>query len=154
MKVFSTIHNEKKNASPKAPGDIDSILKREYGAKTKMIVRNGNFKFKVLLYFARNMFSREVLVLQYPIVLKSAIYKIIPKKKSILLIHDILGLRNQNIEVLEKEIKIFKQFRYIIVHNEKMKEYLVSKGVEKSSIYVLEIFDYLTRNQEILKRNI
>ena len=146
MKVLSLIYQDKKNAGPKAKRDVDKILEKEYGAKIIKLYRVGNFRIKTLLTFVRYMFSKDILVLQMPMILKSAAYKVLPKKRTILLVHDIDGLRHMNEEVLNKEINIFKQFKYVIVHNEKMKDFLIEKGVDKDSLYVLGLFDYLVDN--------
>ena len=147
MKVLSLIYQDKKNAGPKAKRDIDKILEKEYGAKIIKLYRVGNFRIKTLLTFVRYMFSKDILVLQMPMILKSAAYRVLPKNRTILLVHDIDGLRHMNEEVLNKEINIFKQFKYVIVHNEKMKDFLIEKGVDKDCLYVLGLFDYLVENQ-------
>lgn len=143
MKVISSIYKEKKNAAPKAPSDIDRILKKEYGAKTISIIRNRIYKYRVLFHFLLNKFYKEPLVLQYPLILKSELYNILPHDKTIILIHDLVGLRNKNDEILKKEIAILKKFKYIIAHNNKMKDFLIMNGIDKNCIFCLEIFDYL-----------
>ena len=143
MEVISAIYDEQKNAGPKAPSDINKILKDQYNAKTSSIVRTGMFRFKILFKFIQLLFSRDIVVLQHPLLLRSYVYNFLPKKKSIILIHDINGLRNQDDFILNHEINILKKFNYIIVHNYKMKDYLISKGILDNKIYVLELFDYL-----------
>ena len=147
MKVISAIYNEQKNAGPKAPSDINRILYNQYGAKISSIVRTGMFRFKVLFKFIQLFFCTDIIVLQHPLLLRSYAYKILPKKKTIILIHDIMGLRNQNDFILNHEINILKSFKYIIVHNSKMKDYLISKGILSNNIYSLELFDYLANGQ-------
>lgn len=154
MIVISSIHNEKKNAAPKAPADINKILKDTYNAKTTSVVRTGLYKYKILLKFFSIIFSKEVIVLQYPLVFNPNVYKLVPKKKAIILIHDISGLRNQNDEILNKELRIFKQFKYIIVHNDKMKSFLINRGISKEKIYNLELFDYLTSGEAKKKKEL
>lgn len=146
MKVLSLVYKTKKNAGPKAKSDIDEILKKEYNAEIIRLYREGNFRLRTLVEFMKLFFCKDVIVLQMPMILKAAAYKFVPKEKTILLVHDLDGLRYQNMEVQDKEINVIKQFKYIIVHNEKMKEFLISKGVDKDSLYVLELFDYLVNN--------
>lgn len=146
MKVISAIYDEKKNAGPKAPSDIDKILIKEYSATTKSILRTGNFKLKILFEFIKLHFSRDIIVLQYPLIFKEISYDLLNKNKTIILIHDINSLRNMNNDNLYKEINILSKFKYIIVHNNKMKEYLISKGINNSNLYVLELFDYLANS--------
>lgn len=147
MKVLSAIYNEQKNAGPKAPRDIDKILEEEYGAKNKSFLRTGNFKFKILLEFFKTMFSKEIIVLQYPLLYKESFYNLLNKNRTIVLIHDINALRRKDEKDLKKEINILKKFKYIIVHNDKMKEYLLAKGINKDNLYVLELFDYLAKGE-------
>ena len=143
MKVISVVYKEKKNAGPKAPSDIDKILIKEHKADIISVIRTGNYKMKILFNFIKLHFSKDYIILQHPVFHKESVYNILPKDKTIVLIHDINGLRNQKEETLNKEINIFKKFKYIIVHNNKMKEYLVSKGIKEENLYVLELFDYL-----------
>ena len=143
MKVLSLIYKTEKNAGPKATSDVDKILQKEYNAEIIKLYRVGNFRIRTLLTFVKYMFSKDILVLQMPMILKAKAYKILPKKRTILLIHDINGLRHQDKEILDKELNIYKQFRYIIVHNDVMKQFLVENGIDESTIFVLELFDYL-----------
>ena len=146
MKVISLIYDEQKNAAPKAPSDINIILKKELNVKITKIIRNGNYKIKLLFNFIKLAFTKELIILQHPLLLRNSIYNFLPKKRTIILIHDISSLRNQNDNNLKKELGIFKKFNYIIVHNNKMKNYLVSKGIKKESLYALDLFDYLANN--------
>jgi hypothetical protein len=147
MKIISAIYNEQKNAGPKAPADIDKILKDKYKAEKISVVRTGNFRLKLILVFIKLFFYDDWIVLQHPLLLRSFVYNFIPKDKTIILIHDISGLRNNNERILNEEIKIFKKFKYIIVHNDVMKKYLVDKGIDSKNIFVLEIFDYLAKGK-------
>ena len=45
-----------------------------------------------------------------------------------------------------QEIPALKQFDFIIVHNEKMKSFLKTKGIDESKMISLGIFDYLIPN--------
>ena len=70
--------------------------------------------------------------------------------KFIALIHDLESLRNLTASTKSDEkayqfgdVVLLKNFDYIIAHNKKMKNYLVSKGVAGGKIVCLEIFDYL-----------
>ena len=151
MEVISAIYNEQKNAGPKAPDDIDKILKEENNVKITKIIRTGMFKFKLVIKFIQLLFNKETVILQHPLLLRSYAYSFLPKKKSVILIHDINGLRNQNNFLLSHEIEIFKKFKYVVVHNNKMKEYLISQGIKEENLYVLELFDYLA-NGDIKKK--
>ena len=71
--------------------------------------------------------------------------------KLICLIADINGLKDGEPALLEKEIAFFRHYTRFIVHNEKMKEWLVAKvpGIEAG---VIDFFDFLTHPVTV-KRN-
>lgn len=141
--VISSTDYQKKNAGPKAPEDINDILKKNYNTKIVKIYRDRFFKAKVLYNFIKTMFSDNIVLIQFPMILKKSVYKILYRNKSIVLIHDIAGLRMGEEEILNKEIEVFKCFDYVIVHNQVMKEFLEEKGIKNNKIFVLELFDYL-----------
>ena len=65
--------------------------------------------------------------------------------KFISLIHDVEVLREETpSEFFQKEFETMLEMAdVLIVHNEVMKEWFLSRGVEEKKIVVLEIFDYL-----------
>lgn len=144
MKVISALNNKEiKNAGPKAPKDINEILESNFNSKSVTIVKDKKFKIKVMMEYIKSFFYKGIIVIQHPIIYNYKLYKLLPKKRTIILIHDISGLRNQDNRLLEKEINIFKMFKYIIVHNDVMKEFLKSREIKEENIYTLEIFDYI-----------
>lgn len=146
MKVLTLITASQKvqrNAGPKAPGDICTILEHAYNATCVTFIRDKYYRYKMLFEFMKCRFFSGVIVLQHPLLFQAKMYTFLPKDRTIILIHDIAGLRAQNEEQLKKEIAIFKQFKYIIAHNSCMRDFLVEQGLDPSSIYLLEIFDYL-----------
>ena len=79
----------------------------------------------------------------------------------ILLIHDLELVRNSR----RKDLSVFKRIRMqieeksvlrcaskVIVHNEKMKEYLINFGIRNSKIIVLGVFDYIL-SESYLREN-
>lgn len=154
MKVISAIYNEKKNAGPKAPKDINKILEEKYDAECIEIMRKGNYKLKLMYEFIKCLFGNDYIIIQHPLLYKPFVYNLLPKKRTIILIHDINGLRNGKDKTLNKELKIFKKFKYIIAHNNKMKEFLISKGIQERKIYTLEVFDYLANENVIEDYNV
>lgn len=156
MKVISAIYDTKKNAGPKAPEDINKILKNKYNAEIISILRKNNFRLKLILIFIKMFFCQEWIILQHPLLLRSYVYNFLPRKKTVILIHDICGLRNKDDKLLKQEVNIFKKFKYIIVHNNVMKNLLIEKGINENNIYVLELFDYLANGdvKEEFKFNI
>ena len=55
--------------------------------------------------------------------------------------------------MFKDEIEVISHFKYIIVHNEIMKQYLVEKGINESKIYILELFDYICDDKEKIEYN-
>ncbi len=145
MKVISLNWNEKYNAGPKAPRDIDVILKEAYNSKTVSYVRSKSFFKQIQMVLTMYVASKsKCVVIQYPLFFNKKFFRIFNPNRTIVLIHDLKGLRNNDEKTDDLEIDILKDFKYIIVHNQKMKEYLVSRGLQPSCLFVLEIFDYLT----------
>jgi hypothetical protein len=68
-------------------------------------------------------------------------------------IADINGIKDGDGEVLKREISFFKQFRYFIVHNEKMKEWVYQNISADALTTTVEFFDFFTK-PVILKRDI
>lgn len=151
MRVI-TIKNWKEiGAVPKAFKDVKNILKKTYKAQDCIIdLEKGKFraKRKLTKQLLDSAFSNEVFVIQYPVPVGKTLLSLANKNRTILLIHDILGLRNQDEKLLAKEIKILKHFPYIIVHNDKMKTFLIQKGIKSQHMYCLELFDYLYEEEE------
>ena len=142
--VISSNDNQRKNAGPKAPEDINIILNNNYNdVKVIKIYRDKFFKIKVVYNFIKTCFSDNIVIIQFPMVLKKSVYKILNRNKKIILIHDIAGLRMGEKEILEKEIEVFKCFDYVIVHNKVMKRFLENNGIQEEKIFELELFDYL-----------
>ena len=79
------------------------ILKKNYNnVNVVKIHRDKLFKVKVLYNFVKTMFSDNIVIIQFPMVLKKSVYKILYRNKNIVLIHDIAGLRMEEKEILEK----------------------------------------------------
>ena len=156
-------------AGAKAPSDISNILKNNYKFPEKnisFVIPNNKLllaikKIFYLLYrflYLLTLSSKKTYIMQsnyfcYPIFFPGLTSKILKKKNIILYIHDIVGLRNQNEEILLKELKIYNSCKYVIVHNSSMEKFLVSKGVSRNKLYVLECFDYLCNNEMKQSKN-
>lgn len=125
----------KKAATVIPPQKFDSRF-----ARIKYIFNKGYKDLLKLLFL-----SHKKVFMQYPYyygrVYDHLLYGIADNNKVILLIHDLLSMRDGLVD-LEKEVMYFNKCYALIVHNDKMKEYLLSKGVE-TNILVLQIFDYL-----------
>ncbi|MBR4618532.1 MAG: hypothetical protein IKO49_04420 [Bacilli bacterium] len=152
MKVISQYEVNKQNAGPKAKIDVESILHKEYNALLRplKIKRDLNskinllfFRIKKFFYIVRNKYIDDISVYQLPFN-KSCKYNI-KSEKSIGLIHDIEGLRNNDEMLLKREIELYQNFDVIISHNSLMTNFLKEHGLNKP-IVNLEIFDYLVAN--------
>ena len=156
MRILTVTGSQNFNAGPKAPSDIVQILQREYNAKSISLVQSNNI-FKKILYrikiFNNIVISRikkEILVFQFPIYETSNVLNKIfmfslkraNKDKTIILIHDLEGLRNNDTRLNKQDIERLNMVKYVIAHNKTMKQYLEKQGVT-SKIYTLDLFDYL-----------
>lgn len=95
--------------------------------------------------------KKEILVLQFPIIERNFILNLADKERTIIVIHDIDGLRYQREEFAKLEMSKLKLFKYMIVHNDEMKKYLKNQGVE-AELVSLELFDYLCNGELEEKR--
>lgn len=110
-----------------------------YFMEWKEIYKNVEENSTILLQhpFRNNQFNREKL-------LKKLKEK--KKVKFISLIHDVEELRNS---IFNNHYRTEFEFMldiadYIIVHNERMKNWFVDKGIDGKKLICLEVFDYLT----------
>ena len=151
MKVISQYAYNNVHAGPKAKADVEKILEKEFNADVKDFtykekqkkskVNNIILKIRKIIFGFLNFKKNELTVIQVPF--SNMIFLTKKIKNKIAFIHDLDGLRKQEEKLKEKEINFLKTCNYIIVHNEKMKNYLIENGIEKNKIYVLELFDYL-----------
>lgn len=143
MIVYTFKNPEQRNAGPKAPADINAILNKHYNAKIVAFSGSAWSKIYAVFSFICARLRRETVVVQHPFVHKPVVFKLFSRKRLIIFVHDVEGLRYYDDAKLEREIKIFKRSNHIIAHNDVMREYLVGHGVPADSIYTNEIFDYL-----------
>lgn len=100
----------------------------------------------------------DTLVIQFPVINHSLfLTKVLKKLKRknvtiALLVHDLEVLRmalKDNVKMKEKlrikfeETRLLESSDYIIVHNEKMKEYFLNNNFSENKLVNLELFDYL-----------
>lgn len=153
------------NAGTKARSDVELILREEkyfpiegiksvgklkHGNKIWFFLNNSNF-FKKLKTISTN----EYVIVQYPFLVSfknkdgvvdcSFILKQLAKRnKLILIVHDIDQLRYDK---ARNNLSDFNLASYIISHNQKMSDYLIENNIDKHKIVNLEIFDYLTKDE-------
>ena len=91
--------------------------------------------------------KNDLVVFHFPI--QAGIYKFLQYLlkirgiKTIALIIDIDGIRDNNPDLLKKEIALLKRFKYIVAHNEAMKKNLLQL-LPGAKIFCIGLFDYPT----------
>lgn len=157
------VDSNQNHAGSKAVTDIIEFLTGIGYKKIVLLSKSSESIFgKILEYFIflHRIFSvrkqyeveKTILFLQYPFPMKKNIVKIFlrilnaSRKKNkirvITLLHDIDELRYGNVGKDELD-NINSVSNLLIVHNEKMIEYLIQRGVDKKKLVNLEIFDYI-----------
>lgn len=152
--VRSDSYGSGKNAGAKAPNDINAICRKLGWQKVEITMASHGIKkaFYALFYSPFQWMklgkkSRKFVLYQYPMYGGTKIANImIPTiqrmfgSKVIVLIHDLESLRYHK---SNQEIQLISSCSYVICHNDRMKNYLVSEGIEENKIVELGIFDYL-----------
>lgn len=171
MIYFSGVETPSKNtAGAKAPADIVALCRKRGYQYIPLFSPDPKYKNakvrKVIATFEGSRYWREVsrklgdgdvLVYQHPVFGWMSGLKAIPKLKKkgvkfVALIHDLESLRKGIAGVVEtsekiserKDVDFLQLFDVIICHNEKMKQYMLTKGFKEEQLVVLGIFDYLT----------
>lgn len=132
---------------------IPEIDKKE--SDLKKIIRH----YKLYKVWRRFDIAKDsVIFFQMPFGIKqwyglSFLQKIKRKKKLkyICMVHDVEELRAAiNNKYYEKEFNfMMKMADVLIIHNNKMKQFFMKKGIAENRLVVLHIFDYLLDNKEI-----
>lgn len=149
MIIISKYDKGALNAGPKAKTDVEYICNKEFGANIKTygdFIKENKYKrfIKKLLAKINLFFSikkKEITIIQIPFSKYTFITSRI--KNKVAFIHDIEGLRYNDSERLSGEINVLSRFNYIVAHNDSMKKFLVERGIDKSKIYTLDLFDYI-----------
>lgn len=155
MVIISQYAKSILNAGPKAKIDVEEIVQREYKGKVytfKLTGKEANFNKvnKFILKIRKAIFSilflhgNDLTIIQVPFLNDTRFTKKL--KNKVAFIHDLEGIRQKDKRIEEREIKFLSTCKYIIVHNNKMKQYLIDKNISGDKIYVLEMFDYLVNN--------
>lgn len=142
------------HAGPKAKRDVSTILYND--GMGEIYVDSEQSKWEKRLFFSHDLKYKlsqandsDIFLAQYPFQMgRYASYQIIKQitskyQNNIILIHDIESLRNQSDKTtVAKEIGKFNHFKFVISHNDKMKQWLKENGCT-SEIVSLGLFDYL-----------
>lgn len=160
-----------KTAGIKARDDVEGILSRN-GFEPINIEFDGEQRKKEGFqkigahFVVKNFWKKKVsklkkgdtLLVQFPVINHSLLLKSVFADlkqrgvKVILLIHDLETIRaglKTNVPMKKKfrlkmeETSILKNCDYIIVHNDKMRNYLSAMGIDADQLVSLQIFDYL-----------
>jgi len=155
-------------AGSKAPADVERILSDE-SFEALEILMSTEMEGPLGKIMRQIRFSKDwkraikrinndsLLFIQFPfhypqLTREKALKKIKYEKKAkiIGLVHDIEELRGyRNNEYYSHEFEfMLNTADVLIVHNEKMKDFLVNRGFDKDHIVILGIFDYLVGNNE------
>lgn len=158
---ITEVDSERHHAGTKAVQDVSVIAKQlGYEGLTLELPNNQTIyeKIKRQVYFYRRWGQLErtieqdsLLVLQHPFHHKQlgrrqALKKLKDKNiKVIAVVHDVEELRQWLYnDYYKKEFQDMIEFAdVLIVHNSRMKDFFLTKGIDSSKIVVLEIFDYL-----------
>jgi hypothetical protein len=104
-------------------------------------------RFLYLVKLLSQIKRGSVVVFLFPVYAKMnrMLLRFLSKKKIkiICFVTDINGLKDGDKKLLEKETRFFRRFRYFIVHNEKMKQWL-EEQVPGACAVTIEFFDFLT----------
>ena len=156
IRIITCTDLSKRDAGPKAKEDVVRIMKNNYGEKILEKTIDEDFGAssiskllkllkKICVIFSTCHFNKDKIVIQYPMSSQFELLSLFPHKRTIVIIHDLQGLRTLNKRKELREIKQLKKFQYIISHNAQMKKYLIEKGLKKEKIYRIELFDYLSK---------
>lgn len=149
------------NAGPKAKKDINRILAIDNYQQIKVKFPKNKFYrlMQAPIIWKKSMVNihDSIIVMQYPLysdLYNKFLFKEIVKQKKnnnkfVVFIHDIETLRNtpDDEESIQKEINRLKVFDYVICHNDSMKLWLKSEGINVP-MYSLKLFDYLSNSKK------
>ena len=144
------------NAGQKAPADIVKIISNNYYSNpiwisnfnTNEFLKSHNIFYRVirrtefLAGFKKSRKKNNIVVIQYPMLERTnflhKLYmfnmKFLNKKRSVILLHDVDGIRYKNEKYLKQDIERFNAVNYIIAHNDVMKKELIRLGVESKEL--------------------
>lgn len=150
------------NAGHKAPADV-AVVAMHNGFEALPVIRgtvkNGIMQTESEWHKVCNEISNNsTLLIQLPLAdISGGIYKLIEQKKKknikvIAIVHDIEILRRNEKENFIEQYNMLKICADIwIVHNKRMKNVLIKKGLDSERIVSLEIFDYLIDSSQNVK---
>ncbi|WP_455485552.1 glycosyltransferase [Gemella sp.] len=143
-------------AATKAPNDLQEIFKKnkflELVKIRKEVSKNKKYisVLKNILISVSKLKKGDVIIFQFPFATNNKFKKILLKLcrykavKTIFLMNDLESLRYNKdaAKIIDKE-KYIDLADVIICHNNSMRNYLISSGINADKLVELEIFDYL-----------
>ncbi|RDG01723.1 galactofuranosyltransferase [Lactiplantibacillus plantarum] len=143
------------NAGSKAKQDIEAILFKAGLEKLSLVIptnRVGRVLYAIRIWKkVFNGLNEGLIVVQYPLYSKVITKQLVkeagkrPNVKIVAIVHDIESLRIDvnHEDAINTEIDLLNGFDFLIVHNTKMKSWLIENGLTIPS-EVLGAFDYLS----------
>lgn len=157
---FSEKNIRGNHAGTKARNDAEQIFK-DYGCKalnsktyvlTSDAGENIHSNIRHRMDFLPLMFDVQktkykTVIVQYPMLAfdkaDDFLKKISERNNLIFLVHDVHGLKRQNEQEINDEIRRLNLADGVILHNRFMEEKLLQCGLKVKKIYLLNLFDYL-----------
>lgn len=154
------------NAQSKARNDANKILQKsgykpfiiptKYGVQEKIYLKYKQYfsykkNYKIWKEEISKLNKGDMIVIQYPLINTMLNFQNMMDYCNelgiitVILIHDLDSIRMSNMprKIIEDR-NVLNKAKYIIAHNQKMKDYLVNNlGNEAEKIFLLKIFDYL-----------
>lgn len=152
--IFNVTNGQLNAAGSKAKADITKILAGHGFQQIDYDIPRSKIKrlFTAKYYWQNKLtkIDNGIFVFQYPMYSRFTTKILIKELKKhenvtkIIIIHDLESLRwfKDDKKTIKFELNLLNNFDCLIVHNDKMAKWLVSKGVVKK-IVTLDIFDYL-----------
>lgn len=158
VQVFTVIKGSLGNAGPKAPLDICRILETAGEAESFSLACDQGMDYptylKAVSYIKDVRKVNADVMVQYPFQpylyhdkqqLYAGLFKELNPDKTWIWVHDLNQIRFPEQKCYDKEMDWLRPFRYFIVHNRRMEQYLRQYlNIEKCICN--EVFDYLCRD--------
>lgn len=157
--IIDDILLRQKTAAYKARRDINFFVKPDREFYLFSHEKKGIAQIEIKIrqnQVLRKIKEEDVVLIHWPLYLRKPFHKNgwISRMKGfkIAVVHDINSLRNQESSLkIKEEIKGLNQFQVLIIHNEKMEQWLRENGIITRMV-ILGIFDYKGKDSKILER--
>lgn len=175
FKEAPTVSNNKDNTSKIGGGKYDNDILKVFSnlgfeLEYYPIIQNRFSKFVVLIKLIKTLLFNEKLLcfFRYPFLYwNKNLYYIqilyqwilfyimkISKHKIGVIISDLDFIRNEGFKSTYKDIRFLKNFDYIIVHNDTMRDFLIKNGLDKEKLINQEVGNNLSDEFIVPKRTL